>query len=366
MLDRGWIAAAGRREAISEIELELAGGSLAQLFALAEALAERQPLLPSLRSKAERGYHLFQGIGRGPVKAAETGIGGEQLASLAPAEALRAIAFSCIAQMQGNHAGAIAGDDPEYLHQLRVAVRRLRACLRVFAPVCSPRLAAEVIPVVRELMHALGRARDLDVLLDEIVGPVLTALPDEPRLAMLAGHIADRRHAARQEAAKALQAATFGRLLLRLTALLHENPPPLEYAAPTTTGEFAQQRLQRLARKMRKLARAARVDEPTSLHALRIAIKRLRYALEFFSPLAEGLRRRRGIEHLADGQTLLGQLNDLANAGRLLGDFAGADAQLREAVTLLAGWHGPRHSDLLVQVPALLTRLWRLARAIES
>jgi adenylate cyclase len=362
MLDRGWIASAGRHEAISELELELAGGDLTELFSLAETLAERQALTPALRSKAERGYRLFQSVPATPARAGDPPLDGKTLASATPQEASRVIAFSCIAQMQGNHAGAVAGEDPEYLHQMRVAVRRLRASLRVFAPVLSPRLATEALPPLRTLMQALGRARDLDVLLDEIVGPVVAALPDEPRLAMLASIIADRCHHARQEAARALQAPAYGHLLLKLTALLHEDNTSPGSEVPATTGEFAYQRLQPQSRKMRKLARAANADDPVSLHTLRIAIKRLRYALEFFAPLAEHKRRRLAVEQLAQMQTILGQLNDLANAGRLLGEYAGSDPQLREAVTLIAGWHGPRHGKLLAQVPALLARLWRLSK----
>ncbi len=60
VLDRGWIIAGNRREAISELELELAGGEVSQLFALAERLKERLPIVPALRSKAERGLRLRQ------------------------------------------------------------------------------------------------------------------------------------------------------------------------------------------------------------------------------------------------------------------------------------------------------------------
>lgn len=357
-LDRGWIAAAGRRETISELEIELtSNGDLPRLFSLAEALAERQLLLPAWRSKAERGYRLATNPPATPEKAAAI-TNDKRLATASPDAALRAIAFACLAQMQANHAGVLAAEDMEYLHQMRVAVRRLRACLRVFAPLLPTTMTEDILPALRTLMQALGRARDLDVLEAEIVGPVMAALPDEPRLALLAGSIAERRHLARREVAQVLQAPDYGLLLIRLTARLHQ---PVA-AASDTAAEFLKNRLRRLAGRVRRLARQTSVEDPVGLHALRIAVKRLRYALEFFLPMTERKRHRQAAHYLAEVQETLGQLNDLANAGRLLGDTAGSDAELREAVTLIAGWHGSRHSKLVARLPALLSRLWRLSK----
>jgi inorganic triphosphatase YgiF len=362
-LDRGWIVSSGRREAISEVELELAQGEVSSLFALAEQLAARVPLTPAMLSKADRGYRLYRQLPSAPDKAGELPLDGAVLATLPPRAVFRVIAFACLAHMQRNHAGAIVSDDPEYIHQMRVAVRRLRACLRLFAPLLTPQFADSALPPLRALMSLLGEARDLDVLLTEIVGPVVAALPDEPRLAALAGIITDRRHGARRESAKALQSPRYGQLMLRLAALLHEETSAgADQPVPLAAAGFAAEQLQRLTRKIRKLARAAKPGDPASLHALRIGIKRLRYALEFFAPLAHGKHRRQLASRLADVQGTLGQLNDLANAGRLLMNCAGDDLQLREAVSLIGGWHGPHHAWLQEQLPPLLAKLWRLSR----
>jgi adenylate cyclase len=96
------------------------------------------------------------------------------------------------------------------------------------------------------------------------------------------------------------------------------------------------------------------------LHALRIGIKRLRYALEFFAPLAAKKPMQRLLAHLTELQDALGQINDLANAGALLMDCADDDPRLREAVTLIGGWHGPRHQKLLAAVPRGLKRIGKL------
>jgi inorganic triphosphatase YgiF len=357
MLDRGWIGAGERRDAISELELELAGGDVGQLFVLAKQLAERLPVAPALLSKAERGFRLRQGTVATPVKASEIPL----VPNMAPLAAFRAIALSCLEHMQRNHAGVIDAEDPEYIHQMRVATRRLRACLRLFAPQLPADLPQQVLTPLRATMALLGKARDLDVLLTEIATPVMTALPDEPRLAALAGIIGEHRQAARANVIGHLKLRGFGQSMLGTSALLHQ----VAFTDPTgecQTADFAAGRLRRLRRKVHRLVEQARPADPASLHALRIGIKRLRYALEFFAPLAKSGTRRRLADRLARVQGTLGQLNDLASAGRLLMDCASDDKHLREAVTLIAGWHGPRHAKLIAQLPKLLASLKRLPK----
>ena len=368
VLDRGWIAAAGRREAISEIELELLQGDPAQLFVIARALAGRIPVAPAPLSKADRGYRLFGQVPAAPVKGTAV--------ALAPADpplaAFRSIALSCLDHLQQNHQGASASDDPEYIHQMRVATRRLRAALRLFGPLLPADFAAGLTEPLQELMALLGQARDLDVLLAEIAEPVLAALPDEPRLAALTGIITERRFDRRQAAVAYLRSPRFGASVLAVLEALH----CLAAAAPTekvgaggtaqpaeNLANFAADRLRRLRKKVLCLAARARIDDPPSLHALRIGIKRLRYALEFFAPLASPRALRRLLGHLTALQDTLGQINDLANAGTLLMACAqerGGDPRLREAVTLIGGWHGPRHQNLLGAIPARLKHLGKL------
>jgi len=353
-LDRGWIIASGRREAISEVELELAGAPVHAIFGLANQLAQRTALTPAVWSKAERGYRLHVGAPPAPFKAQAV----ELCAAMTPFEAFCRIGMSCLEHLQQNHSGALSSEDPEYIHQMRIAARRLRAALRLFAPVLPENLAEPLRPSLLALMKQLGRTRDLDVLLAEIVNPVLAALPDEPRLPALAGDITNRCYAARAQAIAMLAEPAYGRLLLTAIESLHARPAT-ERTMVTLTG-FAQERLKRLRKKMRRLALAAQIDDPASLHALRIGVKRLRYALEFFSPLTRDAASLGVLKQLTSLQDTLGQLNDLANAGAVLMDCAGDDPRLREAVTLIGGWHGPRYAGLLECITPELVRLGRL------
>lgn len=357
MFDRGWIVAGGRRAPISELELELAGGQVGDIFVLAEALGENLPLLPGVLSKADRGIRLFQAVSDAPTRAAAVPL----TPGMTSPTAFRAIALSCLDQMLRNQAGAAASDDPEYIHQLRVGTRRLRAAIRLFAPHLHAGFTSALLPSLRETMAVLGAARDLDVLLAEIAAPVSAALPDEPRLAVMAGAIAERRYRARRRAVATLESPAFARMVLRFLAMLHQQPF-LDATDAGQLGEFAKRRLGKLNANVRRLAGAARTDDPASLHALRIGIKRLRYALEFFAPLADNDTRQCLAARLARAQTVLGELNDLANAGTLLMECAGNDARLREAVALIGGWHGPRHARLMKRLPKWLNELRRLPR----
>ncbi|MFA4970268.1 MAG: CYTH and CHAD domain-containing protein [Sulfuritalea sp.] len=359
-LDRGWIAASGRRDTISELELQLVTGSIDSLYMLALQLAQRQALPQLLLSKAERGYRLFRNTPPAPMKAGDVSID----AADTPLEAFRLIALDCLSHLQLNHDGAVRSDDPEYVHQMRVATRRLRAALRMFSPVLPAGFAEQLVPPMRELMRALGQTRDLDVLMAEIVAPVATALPDEPRLTDLASAVTNRLYAARADIRHVLRQPGYGQLLLTAGSLLQRAPfiePPGADSEPRSLLQFADRRLHRLLKRILELADAARVDYPPSLHQLRIGIKRLRYAIEFFGPMMPGKSGVAAIKRLAGLQHELGQLNDLASAGTLLMVCAGHDPHLREAVTLVAGWHGPRHAALLDDIPDKLKRVRDLA-----
>jgi adenylate cyclase len=355
-LDRGWIAAAGRREAISEVEIELGcpdeQDNVIELFKLAQTLGACLPLVPAMLSKAERGHRLFRGLPLAAQKARNVALAADN----APIQAFRQIALECLEHIQGNHDGSLQSDDPEFIHQMRVASRRLRAALRLFAPCLPAAFSETMLPPLRNLTSHLGQARDLDVLLMEIATPVVQALPGEPRLAALSGAITNRQYSARSNAMRYLESPDYGRLLLLFITQLHLPPFPGDDAAEPLS-EFATARLKRLRKKMLVLAKASSIDDPFSLHRLRIGIKRLRYALEFFAPLAARRAQTRLLRLLSELQDELGQLNDLANAGTLLMQCAGSDPRLREAVSLVGGWHAARHRALLARIPAQIKKL---------
>ncbi len=155
-LDSGEIASSGQRLPMLELELELQSGQPDSLFALAQQIAAGIAVLPCDVSKAERGYGLAQGVIHAPARASAIHLP----AGAAPRTAAQQAMGAMFEQFTRNLAGLLHADDPELVHQARVAWRRWRRAERLFRPWLAslPDYAA-----LRPLLDALDRlqARDL-------------------------------------------------------------------------------------------------------------------------------------------------------------------------------------------------------------
>ncbi len=242
-LDRGRVttvtADGPRRLPLLELELELKQGPADGLFSLARQLGQAARLHPVTASKAERGYALFQRLRARPVKADPVVLRPEQH----PVDAFRAIALGCLAHLQANEAGVLTGDDIEFLHQARVAIRRLRAALRVFAPVLPAKFVRRWSAAWKAMAQSLGAARDHDVFRTTLL-PGLAALLG-PRDAARLKAWAHREGAAAAAAARQhLAGRTYSARLLAFTrAVLRLRGA--ESASPTLPRWVRQQLRQR-------------------------------------------------------------------------------------------------------------------------
>lgn len=341
-LDRGTISAGGSQLPVSELELELKSGAPDQLLQLALGLLERVPLRLEAASKAQRGYALAAGLTAGPVKATLPGLRPDMPVS----EAFRTIVFACIAHLQANERGLLETEDPEYLHQARVALRRLRAALSVFGGAFPRVLFEEVIAGLRQLGGSLGPARDWDVFSIETLPALSAYFPGEAGLHRLTEHTAELRAAADDAARQAIASPRHTELLLKLTGIflrepwlqLDDSASAAQRALPLP--EFSASVLQRRHRKTLKHGRHLVQVDAAGLHALRIQVKKLRYPAEFFSTLYNGDGLRDYLKALADLQQLLGELNDAATVERLMEPLRGRDGseQWLEAAGLVRGW----------------------------
>ena len=98
-------------------------------------------------------------------------------------EALRVCAGECLAQIRGNEAAVYDGADPEGVHQMRVAVRRLRALVSCFKPLLSAPAREDLSTELRWLQNSLGGARDWDVFVEETLTPLKARVPGRRRAA---------------------------------------------------------------------------------------------------------------------------------------------------------------------------------------
>ena len=319
-LDRGYVAAGERREAISELELELKAGDAASLLRYASEIAKPLGLALEFESKAERGYRLVAGEAFPPPRKWRR----PRLGELAtPSEAFNAIFAAALTQVGANARGVVHGGDPEYLHQMRVGQRRLRCALLAFRDLVPKKAAKPITERLRDLTPALGAARDWDVFCEGLVRRGMQEPAQAPVLAPLLERARGKRSAARRRARLAAASPRLQALLLRALRWLNDGPwKARAHKAAGSLNVFASEALERLHRKALEQAQEIDWTDAGQRHRLRIRMKRLRYACDFFAASFAGTAARPYIKRLAALQDILGDLNDIAVARRLLAELA--------------------------------------------
>jgi len=317
-LDRGRIeATVGRRrvvEPIAELELELKAGRAEELLALALRLVGRGPhglaLVPMVRSKAERGHRLASGAAPRPTKASARGFVEHLAPDMSSGAARRALMTHGLSVFLANTEALHDGRDPEFVHQARVALRRMRSALRLLDRKHSD-FPESLANELRWVGQTLGAARDWDVLVESTLPAMVAAAPAALRARMRTLHkgALRRRDLEHRKAVAALSSARFARLALRLQAWTMTPAPK--------GGRLARRAPKVLARAHAQLFSAARQFaelSPERRHRVRILAKRLRYALDVMSVALPAEATERYVKALAELQDVLGELNDLAVA----------------------------------------------------
>jgi triphosphatase len=348
-LDLGTIEANGHSMPLAELELELIEGEPATLFQLALELDRLTPLHVETSSKAARGYALTRGEAPAWHKAAPLALERDVTVDTA----LEAILRDCLRHWTTNEAAALDGRDPEAIHQLRVAIRRVRSVFSVFGKVISAQDLAWLKPEAKRIVTSLGQARDWDVFLAELLSPVQAARPDDPDLTLLR-HTAEKARAEGYATARAaIRDPAYTRFVLRFAEWIEtrgwHRDEELRDGGRTTfeqpAVEMADQLLTHRERKALKRGNEYENLTPPERHQLRIALKKLRYTAEFFESLYPRKRTDKYIEALKRLQDDLGHLNDVAVAERLVGDLPRQSAAnerrgaLQRAAGLVLGWH---------------------------
>ena len=256
------------------------------------------------------------------------------------AGAFAALAAHCLAQIRANEAGVRRGRNPEYLHQLRVGLRRLRSLLRLYRPLLPAGVYAALAEESGGLAAVLGAARDWDVFMAGVAAPLARAEPADRDLARWRnrGAAARRRHAqAARQALEAPRYAIFVADVESVVAAAQRDDAPAQDLRALPLETFAAQRLARCEKRVRRRATALEDGDDAALHSLRIAAKKLRYAVEFFRPLFARRVARDYARALAGLQDALGKLNDCASARRLLYNVpTGRDASAHARATARA------------------------------
>ncbi len=344
-MDRGVVHAGGRAKPVSELELELVRGTPDALYEAARDIAGAVPVRIGVYSKADRGYHLFENK-NAPIQNARPVLLAQ---GTTVGAASQEIIAACLSHALANEPAVVEDGRVEGIHQMRVGLRRLRAALALFAKPLRQRALADLGAEARALAARLGDVRDLDVLMEELMAPVMADRPQDRALARLADlvtyHRADRREALCADWARSSRVAEFA---LAMEACLREaagrRRKPGAWDRPAAA--FARSALRR--RWARVSALGQRIDDLSipERHALRIQIKKLRYTGDFFASLFGERRIQPYLRDLAQLQTTFGALNDLATAERLLPQLlqeadTGGKA-MHQAVDRIIDWHRDR------------------------
>jgi CHAD domain-containing protein len=361
-----WNAAPGRANVAIHIERARVSANRTQAsFATAAFLCDGEPteffrllaeISAKLRMSAEeialRGYRFCAILRDSHI----TAFPPKLVASTDAATAFRTIARACVDHFLLNEAAVRMKRDREAVHQCRIALRRLSTGLRLFSSLVSGAGRDALRPDLKWLRTYLRKARDLDVLIADVIMPVIGSDPPDATKRLLRG-IEERRDSAYEELVAALAAPRTAELLLRIVGWIEAGDwsldPEREIQRREKIVRFAERKLAKASHKFE--ARCANLEESDleRRHQIRIRAKNLRYSSEFFEALVETPRgkpaRRKTarkrfqafVDALKDLQAVLGKQNDVRMAQRFLRSLAeeiGADraAELAAIEALVA------------------------------
>lgn len=338
-MDQGHISCGKQRAPLAEVELELVSGNKADLFDLAMMLAGDFSLRLDFTSKAEKGFRALLQEKPAPVKAEP--VKSKSLATFD--DAVTAVISNTLAQFVANWASLRESDEPESIHQMRIALRRMRCGLAIFN--CAMPHAA--FKVLRDdagcLASALGPARNADaVRIAALKGPLASADCPENRDALRAV-LEKRRVAAYGLARSEIESLAATAFVLKAQGFLarldwRQDPESAKLQMPAR--KFSAAALKRLRARVLKRGKGIANVSDEARHKLRIALKNLRYGVDFFGGLSASRRRRRAYtKKLSALQNLLGIRNDIVVAGTYLKELreeAGPEAE--QTFGFILGW----------------------------
>ena len=341
-LDQGHISSGKLRVPLAEVELELVSGNKGDLFDLAMTLAKDFSLRLDFVSKAEKAFRALLQEKPAPFKAEP--IKSKSMATLD--DAVTAIISNTLAQFVANWACLRETDAPESIHQMRIALRRMRCGLSLFNRALPNAGFGALRDDAGHLASAFGPVRNADAIrMSLLTGPLASADCPENSDALRA--ILEKRRVAAYAAARSeiesLAATVF---VLKVHSFLarrvwREVPASGESKKTKMPArKFFKAELSRLRSRVLKREKAAAVSDQAR-HKLRIALKNLRYGVDFFAGSFGKSRRRRAYEkRMSALQDLLGLRNDIVVARvylKELRDETGPEAE--RILEFIRGWY---------------------------
>jgi triphosphatase len=358
--DRGVIIAGELEAPIGDVALRLGQGSAAALYELALPLSDHAAVRPSIAGKAQRGY----GLVLKSVPTVHTQRPPLSSGDLSLDDAFAAILQSALDHFVANQAAATDGRDAEGIHQLRIALRRLRCAFALLRPLARSATLDQLRADARWLLAGLGAARNWDVFLGQVLTEVAQGcgtsegfdrLRDFAEKSRESGYAAARALLADRRAGR-FQLALGGWIARRGWRFDVADNQQAALAEPTIS--FATRMLTKQHARVLKRGRHFKRMPLEARHDLRLAVKKLRYTAEFFLPLFDGAGTpKRYARRLSRLQERLGRYNDVGTTRHLLAELAvdALPAPGRQALGAVLGWQACR----LLGVESEVRSSWR-------
>ena len=274
-------------------------------------------------------------------------------------DAFRSTLLECLAHVAANVSPVCRSRDVEGLHQLRVGLRRLHVAFSAFGDEFRTPALMDLKARTKAFTDAIAPARDLDVFIEELFLPMAERLGHDESFKILRARAEQARQHAWNEAVAHVSGAEFAAFQDDVAAAAearswlggHDIAADLKarLAVRVAINSAAAGLMDEQLMRVRKRGRRLKSLEQRECHRLRIALKRLRYAAEFYGPLYKKKAVKRYLGRVRKLQDLLGCINDVAQVravlARLLADeaiSAHVQADLYFTAGLINGWHRAR------------------------
>jgi triphosphatase len=340
-----------RAEPIYEVELQLKRGDPATLYGTGLRLLEIAPLRIELRSKPERGWRLLESTTAKPQ--AEHSLPFDLKPDMTVEESLRKIGLGGLRLFLRNELAALAGVS-DGVHQMRVSIRRLRSAVAIMKRMLPQEQYEWVSQELRWLANILAPARNWDVLSSSLLPPVRSALPNDQDLIELCRICERERRSAYQSADAAIRSRQYTAALLKLSlwfaSCSWRNQSVSQQSAllMAPIGTVAPSLIGRRYKQVKKAADQFDELTPQQRHEFRIAVKKLRYTIEFLKDLFDSDQVAHFVQRLRPLQDDAGYANDVRVAHELLTDLqvSRGPVPVARAAGIVLGWHDRGLADL--------------------
>jgi inorganic triphosphatase YgiF len=330
-------------EPVCELDLEMTEGDPAILFDVALQLLDAAPLRITIRDNAERGYRLSGGVIE-PTPAAPLTF----VPSTTVEAVLQTTCRACLWHLLRNEEAALAGNG-EAIHQMRVAVRRLRAMLAAVRSMLPAEQYQWLKDELKWLAGSLGPARDWDVFAMDLVRPVQCVLQAGLDLGNLVEIVEQRQQAAYEAVRTVIGSRRYTEVLLKTLRWIEihgwRDQRVSEHSAPffSPIAEIAPLLIERRWRQAMKRCKHFAGLSQEERHQVRIALKNLRYIIEFLESLFDAAPVKGPMKRLKGLQEDLGHLNDVRAAQRMIAELTRPiERDINEvglAAGVVVGWH---------------------------